>query len=74
MCGCHNQRSVLNPYMWSPLQRVGGDPANEAEDGNNSPMIAPHTGSPAITVPMGNAGKALVGGGKMLHVRWWQLC
>ena len=25
-------------------------------DGNNSPMIAPHTGAPAITVPMGTTG------------------
>ena len=41
------------------LQRVG-DRSKGRYDGNNSPMVAPHTGSPAITVPMGFTG---TGGG-----------
>ncbi|KAL4859438.1 Zinc finger CCCH domain-containing protein 40 [Chlorella vulgaris] len=52
--------AVVYPTWNAQPLRVGGDPANE--DGNNSPMIAPHTGSPAITVPMGNAGLGLPAG------------
>lgn len=36
---------------WSNPPRLIGDTASP--DGNNSPTIAPHTGAPAITVPMG---------------------
>lgn len=38
---------------WSNPPRKLGD--NNSPHGNNSPMIAPHTGQPAITVPMGYA-------------------
>lgn len=42
---------------WSNPPRLIGD--TTSPDGNNSPTIAPHTGAPAITVPMGvnTAGK-----------------
>ena len=36
---------------WSNFPRKIGD--SENPHGNNSPVIAPHTGQPAITVPMG---------------------
>ena len=36
---------------WSNPPRLIGDTASP--DGNNSPTIAPHTGAPAISVPMG---------------------
>ncbi|CAL8462935.1 g2469 [Coccomyxa elongata] len=36
---------------WSNPPRLIGDTVSP--DGNNSPTIAPHTGAPAITVPMG---------------------
>lgn len=32
-----------------------GDPGDDYFDGNASPMVAPHVGAPAITVPMGYA-------------------
>ncbi len=45
---------------WSNPPRLIGDIGSP--DGNNSPSIAPHTGSPALTVPMGYtaAGKHIV--------------
>lgn len=45
----------FQPQPRSRLQKVDERAAGEY-DGNNSPMIAPHTGSPAITVPMGYTG------------------
>jgi amidase len=36
---------------WSNAPRKIGD--SESPDGNNSPVVAPHSGQPAITVPMG---------------------
>lgn len=41
---------VIYP-TWSNPPRLIGDTVSA--DGNNSPTIAPHTGAPAITVPMG---------------------
>lgn len=46
--------ALVYPTWGRPPLLVGQRP--EGYDGNNSPMIAPHTGSPAITVPMGFAG------------------
>ncbi len=42
---------------WSNPPRKIGDA--ESPHGNNSPVIAPHSGQPAITVPMGYADNAL---------------
>jgi hypothetical protein len=42
---------VVTYPTWSNPPRVIGDTLTP--DGNNSPSIAPHTGSPAITVPIG---------------------
>jgi Asp-tRNA(Asn)/Glu-tRNA(Gln) amidotransferase A subunit family amidase len=42
--------AIIYP-SWSYPPREIGD--SESPHGNNSPIIAPHTGQPAITVPMG---------------------
>jgi Asp-tRNA(Asn)/Glu-tRNA(Gln) amidotransferase A subunit family amidase len=42
--------AIIYP-SWSYPPRMLGD--LESPHGNNSPIIAPHTGQPAITVPMG---------------------
>ncbi|MEA3642526.1 MAG: amidase family protein [Lamprobacter sp.] len=42
--------AILYP-SWSHPPRLLGD--SESPHGNNSPVLAPHTGQPAITVPMG---------------------
>lgn len=47
--------ALVYPTWNQPPLRVG-DKNADPYDGNNSPLIAPHTGSPAITVPMGFAG------------------
>ena len=49
---------------WSNLPRKIGD--SESPHGNNSPVIAPHSGQPAITVPMGYVGNNLPLGLQML--------
>ncbi|KAI7836709.1 hypothetical protein COHA_009485 [Chlorella ohadii] len=53
--------AVVYPTWNRPPLRVG-DKHVDAYDGNNSPLIAPHTGSPAITVPMGFVGECLPAG------------
>jgi amidase len=42
--------AVIYPTWQNPPRRIGD---NASPHGNNSPVIAPHTGQPAITVPMG---------------------
>jgi Asp-tRNA(Asn)/Glu-tRNA(Gln) amidotransferase A subunit family amidase len=42
--------AVVYPSWSNPPRKVGD---LESPHGNNSPIIAPHTGQPAITVPMG---------------------
>lgn len=42
--------AIIYPTWSNPPSRIGDD---ESPHGNNSPVIAPHTGQPAITVPMG---------------------
>lgn len=49
---------------WSNPPRMIGD--SKSPSGNNSPVIAPHTGQPAITVPMGYADDVLPLGLQML--------
>jgi amidase len=42
--------AIIYPSWTNPPRRLGD---RESPHGNNSPVIAPHTGQPAITVPMG---------------------
>lgn len=42
--------AIVYPSWSNPPRRIGD---NDSPHGNNSPVIAPHTGQPAITVPMG---------------------
>ena len=42
--------AVIYPSWSNPPRRIGDD---DSPHGNNSPVIAPHSGQPAITVPMG---------------------
>jgi Asp-tRNA(Asn)/Glu-tRNA(Gln) amidotransferase A subunit family amidase len=42
--------ALLYPSWSNPPRRIGDD---DSPHGNNSPVIAPHSGQPAITVPMG---------------------
>lgn len=42
--------AIIYPSWSNPPRKLGD---NESPHGNNSPIIAPHTGQPAITVPMG---------------------
>jgi len=42
--------AIIYPSWSNPPRKIGD---SESPHGNNSPVIAPHTGQPAITVPMG---------------------
>jgi Asp-tRNA(Asn)/Glu-tRNA(Gln) amidotransferase A subunit family amidase len=42
--------AIIYPSWSNPPRRIGD---SDSPHGNNSPVIAPHTGQPAITVPMG---------------------
>ena len=42
--------AVVYPSWSNPPRKIGD---MESPHGNNSPYIPPHTGQPAITVPMG---------------------
>ena len=42
--------AIIYPSWSNPPRKLGD---NNSPHGNNSPIIAPHTGQPAITVPMG---------------------
>ena len=53
---------------WSYPPRLIGD--NTSVHGNNSPVIAPHTGQPAITVPMGLTYNGLPAGLQFLARRF----
>jgi len=48
--------ALVYPTWSNPPRRVGDD---DSPHGNNSPVIAPHTGQPAITVPMGHTASGL---------------
>jgi Asp-tRNA(Asn)/Glu-tRNA(Gln) amidotransferase A subunit family amidase len=48
--------AIIYPTWGNPPREIGD---NESPHGNNSPIIAPHTGQPAITVPMGFAESGL---------------
>ena len=42
--------AIIYPSWSNPPRRIGD---SDSPHGNNSPVIAPHSGQPAITVPMG---------------------
>ncbi|MGB5737148.1 MAG: amidase family protein, partial [Thiohalocapsa sp.] len=42
--------AIISPSWNNPPRRIGD---SDNPHGNNSPVIAPHSGQPAITVPMG---------------------
>jgi Asp-tRNA(Asn)/Glu-tRNA(Gln) amidotransferase A subunit family amidase len=44
--------ALIYPTWSNPPRKIGD---SESPHGNNSPVIAPHSGQPAITVPMGYA-------------------
>ena len=46
----HHIEAIIYPSWSNPPRRIGD---STSAHGNNSPVIAPHTGQPAITVPMG---------------------
>jgi amidase len=48
---------IVYPTWSRPPLLVGKQGDGYGYDGNNSPMIAPHVGAPAITVPMGYTGE-----------------
>jgi Asp-tRNA(Asn)/Glu-tRNA(Gln) amidotransferase A subunit family amidase len=48
--------ALVYPSWSNPPRKIGD---SESPHGNNSPVIAPHSGQPAITVPMGYAGNNL---------------
>ncbi|MBT8083668.1 MAG: amidase [Woeseia sp.] len=48
--------ALIYPTWSNPPRKIGD---LESPDGNNSPVIAPHSGQPAITVPMGYVGNNL---------------
>ncbi len=50
----HQLDAVVYP-TWNRQPLLVGQPS-DGYDGNNSPMIAPHVGAPALTVPMGETG------------------
>ncbi len=55
--------AIIYPSWSNPPRKLGD---NESPHGNNSPIIAPHTGQPAITVPMGFTKDGLPVGLQML--------
>lgn len=52
---------LVYPTWNEPPLRIG-DAWDSYYDGNNSPMIAPQTGSPAVSVPMGFTAQGLPAG------------
>lgn len=59
-----NKIDVIVYPTWNNPPRKIGD--TKSPHGNNSPIIAPHSGQPAITVPMGFTEKGLPGGLQLL--------
>lgn len=54
---------IVYPSWNNPPRKIGD---LDSPHGNNSPIIAPHSGQPAITVPMGFTEKGLPAGLQML--------
>lgn len=59
----HNVEALVYPSWDNPPRKVGD---LESPHGNNSPQIAPHTGQPALTVPMGFTQDSLPAGLQLL--------
>jgi len=59
----HRVDALIFPTWNNPPRRIGD---LKSPHGNNSPFIAPHTGQPAITVPMGFTGSGLPTGLQLL--------
>ncbi len=55
--------ALIYPTWSNPPRHIGDD---DSPHGNNSPAIAPHTGQPAITVPMGFTEAGLPAGLQLL--------
>ena len=55
--------ALVYPTWSNPPRKIGD---SESPHGSNSPVIAPHSGQPAITVPMGYFDKNLPAGLQML--------
>ncbi len=55
----HGLDAIVYPTWSNPPRRIGD---LESPDGNNSDYFPPHTGQPAITVPMGYTGEGLPAG------------
>ena len=58
-----NVDAIIYPSWSNPPRKLGD---SESPHGNNSPIVAPHTGQPAITVPMGYVNGNLPAGLQML--------
>ena len=58
-----NLDALIYPSWSNPPRKIGD---SKSPHGNNSPVIAPHTGQPAITVPMGYVDNNLPLGLQML--------
>lgn len=52
----HKLDAIIYPSWSNPPRKIGD---LKSAHGNNSPVIAPHTGQPAITVPMGFVTKSV---------------
>lgn len=63
----HDLDALAYPSWSNPPREIGD---LESPDGNNSPLIAPHTGQPAITVPMGFTSAGLPAGLQLLGRPW----
>jgi len=59
----HEIDALIFPSWNNPARKIGD---RKSPHGNNSPQIAPHTGQPAITVPMGFTSQGLPAGLQML--------
>jgi len=63
----HEIDALIFPSWNNPARTIGD---RKSPHGNNSPQIAPHTGQPAITVPMGFTSQGLPAGLQMLGRPW----
>lgn len=63
----HDLDALAYPSWSNPPRKIGD---LESPHGNNSPLLAPHTGQPAITVPMGFTEAGLPAGLQLLGRPW----
>jgi len=67
LMAAHHLDALAYPSWSNPPRKIGD---LESPHGNNSPLIAPHTGQPAITVPMGFTETGLPAGLQLLGRPW----